>query len=36
MLHELEVRIEEEEDQVNVLIEDKKKFQQTIQDLEDQ
>lgn len=32
----MEIRIEEEEEKCNQLIDDRKKFQQTITDLEDQ
>jgi myosin protein heavy chain len=36
ILHDLELRIEEEEDKCNQLIDERKKFQQTVADLEEQ
>ena len=36
ILHDLELQIEEEEDKCNQLIDERKKFQQTVADLEEQ
>ncbi|XP_060071746.1 myosin heavy chain, non-muscle-like isoform X4 [Ylistrum balloti] len=36
ILHDVEIRIEEEEDRCNALMEERKKFQQTVTDLEEQ
>lgn len=36
ILHDVEIRIEEEEDRCNALMDERKKFQQTVTDLEEQ
>lgn len=36
MLHDIELRLEEEEEKVAAMMEDRKKYNQTIQDLEEQ